>query len=57
MLAGLNNNEKEHKRNGFPEIILNEGDERGDDNDDDSWLKVGPKNHHVETNVVRFAVP
>ena len=23
------------------------------DEDDESWQKVGPKNHHVETNVVR----
>ncbi|CAG5119319.1 unnamed protein product [Candidula unifasciata] len=49
---GLNNNEKEHKRNGFPETITSEVDVRSDgDEDDESWLKVGPKNHHVETNV------
>ena len=27
-----------------------DGDIDGDD--DESWQKVGPKNHHVETNVV-----
>ncbi|KAH9507699.1 Ubiquitin carboxyl-terminal hydrolase 10 [Bulinus truncatus] len=45
---GLNNNDKRQIKNGHAENDLTDTD---DNNDDESWQKVGPKNHHVETNV------
>ncbi|CAL1539371.1 unnamed protein product [Lymnaea stagnalis] len=47
---GLNNNDMEQTKNGY---VDNSCEDVEDDNvdDDESWQKVGPKNHHVETNV------